>query len=151
MIIKTLRFGELEVDETTIITFTKGPLGFDQYKKWVLVENGLLGWLQSIENEELAFVVGNPFEFYHDYNFEVSEAEIKELQILSAEEISVLSIVSVPPRAEEMTINLIAPIVINSKSKEAKQVILNNNSYNVRHYVYTDLIANMKKKEAMKA
>ena len=148
MIVKTERFGALKVKEEDIIIFPKGPLGFEKYKSWVLVENGLLGWLQSIEDQSLAFVVGNPFEFYGDYQFDVTEQEMKELGIKSKDEVNVLSIVSVPPKVEEMTINLLAPIVVNSKTKQAKQVILSNNFYTVRHFVYADLMTSVKKKEA---
>jgi flagellar assembly factor FliW len=151
MIVKTERFGVLQVKEEDIIVFPKGPLGFENYKSWVLVENGLLGWLQSVEDEALAFVVGNPFEFYGDYQFDVTETEMKELGIKSKEEVNVLSIVSVPPKVEEMTINLLAPIVVNSKTKQAKQVILSNNFYTVRHFVYADLMSSVNKKEAATA
>ncbi len=151
MIVKTERFGALQVKEEDIIIFPKGPLGFEGYKSWVLVENGLLGWLQSVEDEALAFVVGNPFEFYGDYQFDVAENEMKELGIKSKDEVNVLSIVSVPPKVEEMTINLLAPIVVNSKTKQAKQVILSNNFYSVRHFVYADLMSSVNKKEAATA
>ncbi|MEI7942607.1 MAG: flagellar assembly protein FliW [Candidatus Riflemargulisbacteria bacterium] len=151
MIVKTERFGALQVKEEDIIIFPKGPLGFEGYTSWVLVENGLLGWLQSVEDEALAFVVGNPFEFYGDYQFDVAENEMKELGIKSKDEVNVLSIVSVPPKVEEMTINLLAPIVVNSKTKQAKQVILSNNFYSVRHFVYADLMSRVNKKEAATA
>ncbi|MDD4527246.1 MAG: flagellar assembly protein FliW [Candidatus Margulisbacteria bacterium] len=151
MKVKTLRFGELEAKDEDVIVFPKGPLGFEGYKSWILVDNGLLGWLQSAEDESLAFVVGNPFEFYGDYQFEISAKEMTELGIRSKEEVNVLSIVSVPPNVEEMTINLLAPIVVNSKTKQAKQVILSNNDYTVRHFVYADLLTSMKKKEVASA
>ncbi len=151
MKIKTARFGELDIKDEEVIIFPQGPLGFEGYQKWVLVENGLLGWLQSVEDETLAFVVGNPFEFYVDYQFDVTDVEMKELGIGSKDEVNVLSIVSVPPKVEEMTINLLAPIVVNSKTKHAKQVVLNNNFYTVRHFVYADLITSMKQKEVSNA
>lgn len=147
MKIKTVRFGEVEVKDEDVIEFSKGPLGFESNKKWILVENGLLGWLQSVDDENLAFVVGNPFEFYGDYNLDVADKEMKELGIASIDDINVLSIVSVPPKVEEMTINLLAPIVVNSKTKKAKQVVLNSNSYTVRHFVYADLMTSVKKRE----
>jgi len=117
-----------------------GPLGFETKKEWVVVDNGLLAWLQSTEDPELAFVVANPFEFYGDYEFEVNESDLEPIDVIDKNEISILSIVSVPPKVENMTINLLAPIVINYKKKKARQVILNNNKYSVRHYLYSDLL-----------
>ncbi len=152
MKINTVRFGELEMEEQKVINFVSGPMGFENMTKWVLIDNGLLGWLQSVEDPELAFVVANPFEFYGDYEFEINESEMKNLAVINNADVTVLSIVSVPPKVENMTINLLAPIVINYKEQKAKQVILSNNKYSVRHYVYSDLLkCSQNKKEVVNA
>lgn len=153
MKIQTSRFGEVDIDDGDVIDFDLGPLGFEDKHQWVLIENGLLGWLQSAEDPGLAFVVGNPFDFYSDYEFVVGDKDLEPLQIDSEKDVSVLSIISVPPKVENMTINLLAPIVINVRDRRAKQVILNNNKYSVRHYVYSDLIKNVKnqKREVVSA
>jgi len=140
MKVNTVRFGEIDVEENRIINFVTGPMGFEEKKKWVLIDNGLLGWLQCLEDPELAFVVANPFEFYGDYEFEINNIEMEKLKVISNTDVTVLSIVSVPPKVENMTINLLAPIVINYKENCARQVILNNNKYSVRHYLYNDLV-----------
>lgn len=140
MKINTVRFGEIEVEENKVIDFIVGPMGFEDKLNWVIVENGLLGWLQSVDDPELAFVVANPFEFYENYEFNINPDEMESLDVATDKDISVLSIVSVPPKVENMTINLLAPIVINMKEHKAKQVILNSNKYTVRHFVYNDLL-----------
>lgn len=147
MKIQSVRFGELEVDESKTITFAQGPLGFETMTRWVIIENGLLGWLQSVDDSELAFVVTNPFDFYGDYQFEINDGELKALQAETSSDLTVLSIVAVPSQVENMTINLLAPIVINHKTNAAKQVILNNNRYSVRHYLYSDLLKCTKARE----
>jgi flagellar assembly factor FliW len=141
----------LDVEENKAITFATGPLGFESMTKWVIIENGLLGWLQSIDDPELAFVVANPFEFYTDYQFEVNDQELQMLRAGNPSDLTVLSIVSVPPQVENMTINLLAPIVINHQVNTAKQVILNNNRYSVRHYLYSDLLKCTKAREELMA
>ena len=141
------RFGELEVEENKTITFAPGPLGFERMTKWVIIENGLLGWMQSMDDPELAFVVANPFEFYGDYQFDVNDAELSILRAENSSDLTVLSIVAVPSQVENMTINLLAPIVINHKVNAAKQVILSNNRYSVRHYLYADLLKCAKARE----
>ncbi len=147
MKIQSVRFGELDVDEAKTITFAQGPLGFEAMTRWVIIENGLLGWLQSVDDSELAFVVTNPFDFYGDYQFEINDSELKALQAETSSDLTVLSIVAVPSQVENMTINLLAPIVINHKTNAAKQVILNNNRYSVRHYLYSDLLKCTKARE----
>ena len=150
MKINTVRFGEIEVEDNKIIDFVVGPMGFEDKHNWVIVDNGLLGWLQSADDPELAFVVANPFEFYENYEFNINPNEMETLEVGTDKDITVLSIVSVPPKVENMTINLLAPIVINMQGQKAKQVILNSNKYTVRHFVYNDLLkVKESKKEAV--
>ncbi|MEM6553704.1 MAG: flagellar assembly protein FliW, partial [Planctomycetota bacterium] len=59
MIIKTSRFGEVEVDDNRVIRFERGVLGFPKYKDYVLIDGGeesYFWWLQSVEVPDLAFV-----------------------------------------------------------------------------------------------
>lgn len=151
MKIQSTRFGELEVEDKNALTFLAGPLGFEKMIRWVIIENGLLGWLQSMDDPELAFVVANPFDFYADYQFDVSDQELQLLNVGAPSDLTVLSIVSVPPQVENMTINLLAPIVINHGEKLAKQVILTGNRYSVRHYLYSDLLKCSKAREEQMA
>lgn len=154
MNIKTLRFGEIDLEQESIIFFIDGLLGFEDKKKWIIIDNGLLGWIQSIDDPDLAFVVANPFEFYEDYDFSVNNEDFDLLALDQKLDVVVLCIVSVPPKVENMTMNLLAPLVINSRKKVAKQVILSNERYSVRHYVYNELLKlkdNIEQKEAVKA
>ena len=151
MKIQSARFGELEVEDKSTLTFNAGPLGFETMTRWVIIENGLLGWLQSMDDPTLAFVVANPFDFYEDYQFDVTDQELQLLNVVAPGDLTVLSIVSVPPQVENMTINLLAPIVINHEGKLAKQIILTNNRYSVRHYLYSDLLKCSKAREEQMA
>ena len=70
MIIKTGRFGSLEVGEQEIIRMPSGILGFPECKNFCLVDPGddtLILWLQSIENPDLAMPVLEPKIFKTDY------------------------------------------------------------------------------------
>ena len=44
-------------------------------------------------------------------------------------------IVSIPPDPKKMSINLKGPILINTKTKKAKQLVLVNSTYKVIHYM----------------
>lgn len=63
MKIKTTRFGELEVDKKDIIEFTEGLLGFENQKKFFIVDPGdqtLILWLQAIDDAGTAFPIIEP-------------------------------------------------------------------------------------------
>lgn len=134
--IKTTRFGEIEVDENNAIHFTEGLPGFQDKKDFVILEHkpgSPFLWLQSMDTPDLAFVMINPFLVKSDYLQDLSTEEEALLKSENCEEIIVFSLVSIPKgKAEKATANLMGPIVIESKSRNAKQVILANSGYSHR-------------------
>jgi flagellar assembly factor FliW len=149
MNLKTSNFGVIEVEEDKIITFKDGIPGFEQYKKYIEIVNqdkdNPFHWLQCIEDSNLAFVVINPFEVLPDYEFKLDKELINELEIKEPSDVKVLSIVVVPEKAENITINLKAPTIINTNSNYGKQYIMDSDKYNVRHNL-KDEIAKYKNK-----
>ncbi len=148
MTITTKNFGEIEIIDEKIITFEKGIPGFNDLSKYIIIndedETSPFCWLQSIEEPELAFVLVNPFLVYPDYKPNLPEAEIEKLGEATPEDYSVLAIVKVPEEIEKMTANLMAPIVINLKTKKGKQVITNGEDSLVRFNIFEQLKNNGK-------
>lgn len=125
--INTTRFGEIEFKEEDIIHFEKGLPGFIQEKQFIIVQlesGNPLAFLQSVLNPDLAFVITNPFVYYQDYEFEIDEQIKEELEIKDIEDVSVWGILSIPDKFEKTTINLKGPLVINTRVKKGKQIIL---------------------------
>ena len=79
MKIITRDFGEVEIDEKTIITFPEGIIGFEQTKRYALLsplgDGKFPMWLQSVENAEPCFVVYDPALVCPNYRFEISDEE----------------------------------------------------------------------------
>ena len=60
MKIFTSRFGDIEIEEDRVISFPEGILGFEDLKKYAVIdmeEDNPLMWLQSIEEPALAFII----------------------------------------------------------------------------------------------
>lgn len=136
MKLATSRFGELEIDESRIITFAEGILGFPQFRKYILVDKDSrkpLKWLQSVENGDLAFVIADPAQLVENYTVEVPPEDIEPLKLSSPEKAIVLCLVTIGKGGTSITANLVGPIIINSENMIAKQVILNNTHYSVKH------------------
>lgn len=133
-------FGEIEIDEENVLTFPEGIPGFEQYKKFIVINNpdeeNPFDWLQSVDNEDLAFVIINPFFAFPDYDITIPESAIEKLKIKDETDIFVYTIVVVPENIEDMTTNLSGPIIINGKEKLGKQVILEDNRYITKHYIF---------------
>ncbi len=140
MIIKTTRFGEIEVDDTSKFTFIDPILGYEDELEFVLIEhkeNSSFRWLQSTKSPSLAFLVTVAGFFGIDYTFELPQVAQDDLGIESVDEILVLNIVIIPsedPKAS--TINLLAPLIFNVSTRKAAQVILTGTDYIVKHPLF---------------
>lgn len=135
MLIKTLRFGEIEVNDGQVISFPWGLPGFPEYKKYVPInynEKGSLAFLQSVEAPELTFIIGDPFQLIGSYTIDVPQDDLEALEITAEEEAAVYVVLSIREGGKEVTANLAAPLVINTKKQLGRQVILLNSPYNSR-------------------
>ena len=133
MIVQTSRFGQVEVDDTRVIKFPKGLLGFARYKKYVLIQPGDEGyfyWLQSVETPELAFVVTDPSLFVQGYEVPLKAEQMNELGIENEGEAQVFVIVN--KRGSVLTGNLRGPLVVHADRKIGEQLVLADRRYNTR-------------------
>lgn len=150
--INTKPFGEIEVDESQMITFPDGLFGFENYKNYFLLEaeNSPFLWLQSADEPSLAFILIDPFLFKPDYELKISEEDYLSIEIKDKEkELLHFVIVTVPPdHPEKMTANLQGPIIININKKLGKQAISLKEDYTVRCPILEEMkkSANLKEK-----
>ncbi len=142
MKVKTTRFGELEINPSDILTFHEGLLGFENLKKYFVVDPGdstLILWLQSIEDEKVAFPIIEPKIFKPDYVAKLLPADLNGLELESITTARLYSILTIPGNVVEMSANLKAPIVINSTKKVAKQIVLADSKLTVKFEMYKEL------------
>jgi len=136
--IETSRFGTLEVDEASVITFTQPILGFQEQRRFVLLpgpENSSLRWLQSTESGELAFILIDPRTVLQNYEVTLRSNELTEMAVESADELEIYTIVVVPDDRTQIRTNLKAPILINPEMRLGKQTVLESSDYPVKHYL----------------
>lgn len=142
MIVKTGRFGQIEVSSEEIISIPSGVLGFPEDHDFCLVDpsdDTLILWLQSLSNPHLAFPVLEPKIFKPEYVVRLSAAELRELRLNSIKDASVFTILTIPTAMAEMTANLKAPLVINIREKTAKQVVLQENDQPIKYPMFKEL------------
>ena len=142
MKVKTTRFGELELNPTDLITFAEGLFGFENLKKYFVVDPGdstLILWLQSTEDEKIAFPIIEPKIFKPDYIAKLLPADLNGLELESLQNAKLYSILTIPGNVTEMSANLKAPVVINSNKKIGKQIVLQDSKLSVKHEMYKEL------------
>jgi flagellar assembly factor FliW len=137
MLINTKILGEVEIDEKEILKFEGGLPGFPEESNFVLLsieKESPFVLLQSINNEQIGFVIAYPFAFKNDYAFDLNEEDKIQLQIEGEEEVLVYSIVTLKETLQKSTLNLLAPIVINNSKKLGRQIVLQDNTqYSLRY------------------
>lgn len=143
MQLNTRHFGVIDVDDNNVISFCKGIPGFEKSTKYIVIEGddeaSPFKWLQSIDMPDLTLAIVDPFAIKEDYNFELNSDMTENLGINSYEDILIYSIIVVPEDISKISMNLKAPVVINSKSKRGEQIILDTDIYGVRHYILDEL------------
>ena len=150
MKLATRIFGEVEIDDSKIISFPNGIIGFPDLKKFILMydeEKGTdtIKWLQSIDEPSFAMPVMDPLIVCPDYKPEVDRTTVDIIGELSNDDLLVLVTVTVPHDLKQMTVNLMGPFIINVKECKAVQTIVDNDDYPVKFPIYEIL---QKNKEA---
>ena len=139
MKIQTTRFGEVDVDDSRVIRFPKGLLGFSKYQRYVLIESGdsarpnddsFFWWLQSVDLPELAFVVTDPTLFVSTYKVPIHTEQMQALGLQSIDDAQVFVIVN--KRDKVLTGNLQGPLVINVGSRSGEQLVLSDRRFTTR-------------------
>lgn len=135
MQLETTRFGSIEVDDQSVITFTQPIIGFQEFRRFVVMEGpdgGGLKWLQSTDSGDLAFILMDPRQVVPDFVIKLGGHELSELAVTTESELDVYTLVVVPQDKTQVRTNLKAPILINPVQRLGKQTILEKSSYPVQ-------------------
>lgn len=111
----------------------------------------ILRWLQSLDDASLLFLTVEPYLIFPDYDVELSDADAGALQLDSADHAAILTLITIsqPGKVRRdtasasrasasraaVTTNLLAPIVINTRTRRARQVILDSDRYLTKHII----------------
>jgi flagellar assembly factor FliW len=141
MKIRTKPYGEIEVDEKQRLTFPEGVIGFEGISDYFLIDSkeGPFYWLQSAQHAELAFLLINPRLFVDDYKLQVRSEELQLLQPESEDDLLDFAIVTVPEDHDKISANLMGPVVVNRRTRVGMQVISENDSYGVKHFILEEM------------
>jgi flagellar assembly factor FliW len=134
MQVHTTRFGRIEVDDTRLLNFPRGILGFPDLPRFALIqtnEEGNFFWLQSVDCPEVAFVVCDPVLFIPDYQVRLRPEDTEDLLLENPSDVQILVIVN--KIGASLTGNLQGPLVLNSRNLLGRQLVLSERKYSTRH------------------
>lgn len=132
----------LQILHGKVIRFNGSILGFEDYDEFIFSfaeEDSPYAYIQSLKDENIGFLVVIPFVFYSDYAFEVDDTDKASLGIVSEEEVAVFTIVTIREPFTKSSTNLLAPVLVNTTSGQARQVVLPPRSnYNTNEPLFID-------------
>lgn len=139
MITVETRLGPVAVHPNAVIAMPQGPLGFARFTSFALADMpnpGLSRFklLQSMEDPSVTFVVA-PVDADAGPIARPDLEDACQAVGLATTHLSVLLIVTVrsDPTGISLTANLRAPVILDQLKRVGRQVVLANNSYEVRH------------------
>ncbi|GMV36423.1 MAG: hypothetical protein AMXMBFR61_09310 [Fimbriimonadales bacterium] len=145
MVAVTSRFGSIEYQEEDVLTFAEGPYGFPDLRRFVILEHkpgSPFRWLQSLDEPGIAFLIISPTQLFPDYAPSISEESAKSISLTASDPVLVNVVVTIPQgNPEAMTANLAGPIIINPKTREARQIIVEEGQYGTKHSIMDALSA----------
>ena len=138
--VNTLRFGEVDVAEDKIVHFADGIPAFEDEHEFVIVpydEESPYVFLQSLTTPDLAFLMTMPFVFFPDYEFEIDDENQDKLDLHRQEDMLIYTLITVNNgKVQDMTANLMAPIVLNTANMQARQLVLDKSKYTTKHRLF---------------
>jgi len=141
MRVKTRLFGEIEISDEKVISLVHGLIGFPDMKRYTLIfdeekkDKGNIMWLQSLDETDFAMPVMLPHIVKPDYSPAFNVDSLEQLGELTADNTYLLVTVRVPKNPKEASVNLKAPIVINSDTNIGDQIIIEG-SEPVRYLIH---------------
>jgi flagellar assembly factor FliW len=154
MRIETTRFGNIDINDASVIAAAQGLLGFEYCKRFVLLEDqpgSRFKWLQSVDHPAIAFIVVNPLDFVPDYEVNLSDEQAMSLAIEDASDAVMFTTVTVNRDRGAVTTNLAGPIVINARQLRARQIVLDDERYSAKQVIGETASADTDRQQAVVA
>ncbi len=129
--------------ETPHLTFSAGLPGFPDARTFVLLQTELakepFSIMRCIEDEGLEFVVVPPQPFFPEYSPEIDDATADRIGLTDAADAILLVMLTVGESINDITANLLGPVVINRRNFQAAQAVLVNQGYDLRVPLFKDV------------
>ena len=134
-IIELPRFGECTYLDSEILVFPWGLPGFAHLRRFLALKaapDDRFMWLQNLDDLSVALPIADPWLVFEDYAPQLPQYARAALALDETQEFAIQCVVVAAKDADEFTMNLLAPIVINLETRIGRQVPLENSNYSVR-------------------
>lgn len=120
---------QVTVEEEQLIHFEFGLPGFENLKKYAIIEieeyNPFL-LLHSVEDQSIAMVILKSNLLDEKNEFEIPENKLKNLKEKGKNEFGIFFILKIHEDEKQITANVKAPVLINFVNQKGSQIILDD-------------------------
>ncbi len=116
-------------EEIPVLEMVEPLPGFPEHRRFALArldDDGVLCALRSLDDPDLRFLVVPPAAFFTDYAPVIDDQTVATLEIESADDVLALVMVNPGESASAATANLLAPVLVNHRTRRAFQVVLDD-------------------------
>jgi len=146
-ILKSTRFGEMEVSKDSIIDIPQGLIGFPEAKRFVMLDHTPpFSWLHSVDDPNLAFVVVDGSFIIEKFDVRIPYGA-EPIDLRENEDFAILSVVTVRGGFVGTTANTKAPVFVNIRNRKGVQIIFDNPELSTRYSLMTPEESEAKKEE----
>jgi flagellar assembly factor FliW len=128
--VESRRFGAFEVPRDRVLEMPQGLVGFGRMRRFVVVDHrpgSPFKWLLSLDDPDLAFAVADPAELVAEY---VPPVELATRTLACApDDLALFVLVTIPRDPTAMTVNLMAPVAVDVRTRRARQLVLEDGRY----------------------
>ena len=125
MKLETKYAGVVDIRDDQIISLKDGFFGFEAYHDFAKFDSDTppFIWVESIIKGGPSFIAIDPFIFRPDYEIELEDDVVEELEIRSPADVLIYALVTITGEGRPITANLQGPLIVNKKNRRAKQVV----------------------------
>ena len=133
----------MEISQEQIFAFEPGLGGFESLRRYALIvdPDSAVEWLQSLEDSDVSFALIEPFLFRPDYAFELPDRDAEALGMREPADALVRCVLTLNEDPEQITANLLAPLILCRRTHLARQVILQDPNLQLREPLFAALTA----------
>ncbi|OQS40613.1 flagellar assembly protein FliW [Chromobacterium haemolyticum] len=133
MLFQSCQLGQVDIDESTVITFPRGIPALENCTRFKLFHNATQAqpqvfWLQSLDDPGVIFSITTPEALDIRYEIELDDTEVSELKLQQPQDVAILLMLSNQadeqhPALSTMKANIRNPLVVNLQSRTGLQKV----------------------------
>lgn len=126
------RFGTIGYAPDDLILLPDGLIGMPDRTNFLILdfeEETPFKWMQSVDDPGLGFVISEPTLFRQDYSLALETLDLRDLDVSGPEELAVFVICTYRGNWDQLTGNLMGPIIVHVAARRGRQVIVEDSPF----------------------